>query len=283
MKITHLGGGTVLFDDAMRVPQEKIIPYLDELKNKSKNENFTYVYGEDGEPLHAINSGGFIYNLELAAAAPVRIQDIEHRFFKECDDAIYSALLEYIEIFPSILQCLWWKSGGHVLCYDKGGRLGFHADNDINYRYGSQPKTEHATRNVISALVYLNDCVEGDDEDRQFSFSGGHMTVPYFDIDIKPRAGSIVMMPASYIGAHEIHEVTRGSRYSYLSWFAQGSPDPDRGINPMVEKEWINTGGQWWLDSIIEDYEAHILSKYPNKSERPRHLLNFRTRDEDHK
>ena len=278
----HLGGGTVVFKNAIDIPQTEVIGYVDKLKEQWKKQNFTYVYDDDGNPIHAINNGGFIYSLELAAAAPIRVQDLNHPFFKKCDDAIYAALLEYIEMFPAILQCLWWKSGGHVLCYEKGGRLGFHCDNDINYRYGSSPQTEHATRNVVSALIYLNDCIEEDEDDVDFSFSGGHMTIPYFGIDIKPQKGTIVMMPANYIGAHEIKEVTQGCRYSYLTWFAQGSPDEGRGISPRVQNEWIDTSGQWWLPSIIEDYESHILKKYPDPSERKANMLNFKRRDKDH-
>ena len=282
MKGVHIGGGTVVFENALEIPQNEVLPHIDSLKNKWREQNFTYVYDSEGNPVHAVNNGGFVYSLELASASPTRVQDLQHSFFKTCDDAIYQALLEYIEIFPSILQCLWWKSGGHVLCYDKGGRLGFHCDNDINYRYGDSPQTEHATRNVVSALVYLNDCVEGDDEQRDFSFSGGHMKIPYFDIDIKPKAGTIVLMPANYIGAHEIMEVTGGCRYSYLTWFAQGSPDEARGIKPKVQAEWLDTSGQWWLTSLVEDYENHILNKYPEPSSRKPNLLNFRRRDRDH-
>jgi hypothetical protein len=278
----HLGGGTVIFRNAIDVPQEEIIPYLEGKKDLWKKENFEIVYGEDGKPSHAVNRGGFIYSLEAANSAPVRIQDLNHRFFKDCDTAIYKCLMEYIEQFPAILQCLWWYSGGHTLAYDQGGALGMHCDNDVNYRFGAIPRSEHATRNVVSVVVYLNDCIE-DGEKTKYSFTGGHMSVDYFDIDIVPKTGDILFFPANYLGAHEIHEVTSGTRYSYLSFFAQGSESPDKQISPIVRKNQWTPGGQWWLPTVIEDFENHLVQKYGGLENIPEHLYGFKSRAYDHK
>jgi predicted 2-oxoglutarate/Fe(II)-dependent dioxygenase YbiX len=275
----HLGGGTVLFENAIHVPQETIIPYLENLKDVWRKENFTIVTDEHGNDLYAVNKGGFKYGIEEMTKAPVRIQNMDHPFFLECERAIYQACLEYIDFFPAILQSIWWRSGGHVLCYDKGASLGFHADNDVNYRYGSEPQLQHATRNVISVLIYLNDCVD-DGDIGKYEFSGGHMEIPYFGIDIKPQKGSIVVMPANYLGAHKINEVTSGSRYSYLGWFAQGSADTERGINPVIPSKDIGPGGQWWETSVIEDYAKFIQTKYGQNI--PEDRLAYTSRQYDH-
>ena len=276
----HLGGGTVLFKNVLDVPKTELIEHLSEIKENWRKENFKIVYDKDGNPLHAINKGDFIYDIESMNSAPVRIQSLTHPFFRECDDAVYQCLLEYIELFPAVLQCLWWRSTGHVLCYDEGASLGLHCDNDVNYRYGAIPKTEHATRNVVSALVYINDST--DDESVDYSFSGGHMSIPYFGLDITPTSGDILLMPAGYLGAHEIHKVTRGTRYSYLSWFAQGSEDKEKGVSPIVPDEYYKNAGQWWLTSIIEDYDKHISAKYEHPTGTNEKLFAFRTREKDH-
>lgn len=278
----HVGGGAVLFRGAINVPQDEIIPHLEDLKEQARSRMFTIVNDEHGNPLHAINQGGFIYDLEKMNKTPVRMMALTHPFFRECEDAIYQALLRYVELFPAILQCLWWRTEGHVLAYDKGASLGFHSDNDVNYRYGAVPENEHATRNVLSALVYLNDCVDDGEEETLYSFSGGHMAIPYFNVDVKPKTGDIFMMPANYLGAHEIFEVTRGTRYSYLGWFAQGSDDISRGVNPLHERESDVIGGQFWMKTIIEDYEAFIREKYPDDRTRPEHLLAVEGRPKDH-
>lgn len=278
----HLGGGTVIFRDAIEVPQEILIPYLEERKDSARKEMFTYVKDEAGNDIHVVNQGGFIYDLEDIMKTPVRMMDLDLPFFRECEDALYKALIRYIELFPAILQCLWWRSEGHILAYDKGAKLGFHSDNDVNYRYGAEPQMQHATRNVLSALIYFNDSVDDGEEETPYSFSGGHMSIPYFDIDIKPQTGMICMMPANYLGAHEIFEVTRGTRYSYLGWFAQGSAEPSRGINPLTEKNNETTGGQVWMKTIIEDYESYIKNKY-GESEVPEGLMLSASRKMDHK
>lgn len=282
MEPIHLGGGTVIFKNAIDVPQDIVIPYLESLKEQARSEMFDYVYDDSGEPIHVINQGGFIYELDDIMKSPVRIQNgLTIPFFEECEEAIYKALLMYVEMFPAILHCLWWRSVGHILAYDKGAKLGFHSDNDVNYRYGAEPQMQHATRNVLSALIYLNDCMDEGEEEKPYSFSGGHMSIPYFDIDIKPEKGMICLMPANYLGAHEIFEVTRGTRYSYLGWFAQGSADPDRGVRPFNTKEEMAMGNQLWLKTIIEDYGSYIDSKYENGN-MPEQLKLFSSRKMDH-
>jgi hypothetical protein len=277
----HLGGGTVIFKNAINIPQKEAFEYLDKKKDEAFSHSYTIVKDEDGNSLHAINKGGFIYDLEDMDKAPIRIGSLDIPFFQECEKAIYGALLHYVEMFPAVLQCLWWKSPGHVLRYAKGGGLGFHADNDVNYRYGREPKEQHATRNVLSALVYFNDCT--DDESVEYSFSGGTMTIPYFDIDIAPSTGAIVLMPANYIGAHQINEVTRGVRYSYLTWFAQGSQDDERGCSPAhPEETMFQNNGQWWLPSIIKDYENHLIEKYGSVSNAPQEKVDYLSRANDH-
>lgn len=280
--ILNLGGGTVLFKNAINIPQDEIIKYLKDKEDIYKKQNFNIVYDENKKPLYAINEGGFRYELEEINKSPIRIQQLDHPFFKECEDALYQALLRYVELFPALLQCLWWRSGGHVLCYNPGAKLGLHCDNDVNYRFGALPKTEHATRNVVSSLIYFNDCVEDGDDPKPYSFSGGHMTIPYFDIDIKPAAGDILFMSANYLGAHEIHMVNSGSRYSYLGWFAQGSDYPEKGINPNLPQDQNLVDGQWWLPSILEDYENYLVEKYGSFAAVPNKLFMAKSRPKDH-
>lgn len=280
----NLGGGVVIFKNVINVPQKEIISLLDELSEKSLREQYEYKYDTNGNLLHAVNKSGFIYEIESIAKNPIRVQELNHKFFNECEEAIYKCLLEYIEIFPAVLQCLWWKSEGHALKYPTGSSLGFHCDNDVNYKYGQLPPFEHATRNVISALIYINDnCDDSDCDD--FSFTGGEMVIPYFDITIKPKSGTVLFMPANYLGAHEIMEITSGSRYSYLSWFAQGSPQQEKGVSPQYPESSNDRpiGGQWWMPTLIADYEKHLMDKYGDEGRIPPGATPFKSRKNDHK
>jgi hypothetical protein len=154
----------------------------------------------------------------------------------------------------------------------------------VNYRYGQLPPFEHATRNVISALVYINNNCDDSDCD-QFSFTGGEMIIPYFDITIKPKSGTVIFMPANYLGAHEIMEITSGSRYSYLSWFAQGSPQQEKGVSPQYPNGSDDRpiGGQWWMPTLIADYEKHLMDKYGDEGRIPPGATPFKSRKNDHK
>lgn len=283
-KIINLGGGVVEFDGAINVPMPEILQLIDSLSQDSLNEQYEYILDESGKQTHAVNKSGFIYELDEISKNPIRIQKLEHPFFRQCEETIYQCLLEYIEMFPAALQCLWWKSEGHVLKYPTGSKLGFHCDNDVNYKYGHLPPFEHATRNVISALVYLNSNCEGNQCD-EYSFAGGEMEIPYFGITVKPKMGTVLFMPANYLGAHEIMEVTSGSRYSYLSWFAQGSPNPERGISPNEPVDVVDRaiGGQWWMPDLMKDYEQYLMDKYGDESKIPTGKAVFKSRKDDHK
>jgi hypothetical protein len=284
VKKINLGGGVVIFENAISVPVAEIAKIIDSLSDEAVKQQYEYVYDSDGKPIHAVNKSGFIYELDAIAKTPIRVQNLNHKFFNECENLIYKCLLEYIEIFPAVLQCLWWKSEGHALKYPTGSKLGFHCDNDVNYRYGQLPPFEHATRNVISALVYINDNCDESDCD-EYSFTGGEMVLPYFDITIKPKSGTILFMPANYLGAHEIMEITSGSRYSYLSWFAQGSPQHDKGVSPQEPDASATRaiGGQWWMPTIVEDYGKYLIDKYGDEGKIPLGATPFKSRKDDHK
>lgn len=277
----HLGGGTVIFRNTLEIPQNELLPYLDSLVEEEFKSAYTIINDQNGNPLHALNRGGYICDLKGIHNAPVHMGNLSNPFFDECEKVIYKALMHYIEMFPAVLRCLWWKPSGQVIYYPTGGHLGFHADNDVNYRYGHEPTSQYATRNVLSVLLYLNDST--DDETVENSFSGGHITVPYFDIDIIPSAGSVVIMPSNYLGAHEVHTVTRGKRYSYITWFAQGGKDELRGVTPQYrDVSAAATRGQWWLSSLVSDFSAHLIEKYGSVDAAPHGVKAFANMANDH-
>jgi len=282
--IKNLGGGVVVFENAINVPQEEIIRLLDELSEKSLSEQYEYVKNDSGKIIYAKNRSGFIYELESISKTPIRIQNLNHDFFWECEKTIYSCLLQYIELFPWVLQCLWWRTEGHALKYPTGSKLGLHCDNDVNYRYGQFPPVENATRAVLTVLVYINDSCDGPECDDN-SFSGGEMVVPHAGATVKPKSGNIVFMPSNYLGAHEILEVTSGCRYTYLALFSQGSGQDDRGISPMDPDAYTDRpiGGQWWMKNIISDYDDYLMNKYGDEGKIPTEVMPFKSRKNDHK
>lgn len=88
--VKNLGGGVVVFENAIDVPQREIISLMDELSEKSLSEQYEYKYDNDGNLLHAVNKSGFIYEIESIAKNPIRVQELNHKFFHKCEETIYS-------------------------------------------------------------------------------------------------------------------------------------------------------------------------------------------------
>lgn len=269
-EVINHGSGIVTFKNAHSVKFEEMLERLELLEKEAMEKNFKIIYDENGKPLHAINEGGFMYSIDSMSKAPLRLQKLGIDWYQEFETALYSSLLNYVEIFPAILPCIWWKSVGHILAYSPGGSLGIHCDNDVNYRYGRIPTEQHATRNVVSAIIFLNSCGE--------HFEGGTMTFPYANVEIVPKMGDILFFPANYIAAHQINTVTSGKRYSYLAWFAQGSEQKEHNIHPT--NTLTENGGQVWVENIVNDYDSHILMKYGENP--PADLVGHRSRENDH-
>jgi len=62
---------------------------------------------------------------------------------------------------------------------------------------------------VFSAVFYLNDVEEG-----------GETEFDYFDISVKPTAGSILMFPANYIYSHKANPPISSDKICIVTWFS---------------------------------------------------------------
>jgi len=261
----HLGMGIVLFKKAVEIDKDLIIPYLANLRQKALEKDFTFIHNELGEKLYAINRSGHRYALDDVDSACNHIMDFESNdekhndFFKYCDSKMYQVLLQYIEIFPMILPCLWWRTKGHVVAYGSGSYFGLHCDNDINYQPGAIPDQQLAIRNVVGSIIYFNDSVEKDDS-IEYGYKGGEIIFPYASVKYSPKSGDILMFPSNYLATHEVAPCTDGERYAYVGYFAQGSSHPERGINITEDQGKIDCG-QVWMPELFNDYISYIESK----------------------
>jgi Rps23 Pro-64 3,4-dihydroxylase Tpa1-like proline 4-hydroxylase len=115
---------------------------------------------------------------------------------KTITDAVNNAMSEYFNIYPyAKIESKSLERSISLLKYEKGGYLPEHSDLGISTR-------------VISGVVYLND-----------NYVGGEINFPYADLKIKPEAGSCVIFPSSYLGAHSVSELKEGVRYVLPYWF----------------------------------------------------------------
>jgi hypothetical protein len=218
------GAGIMQFKNALAIPSERILPYVDE---------YSYVpscgleiYEEDGikkardfegneQPYENLLSlplrlGGF------GMAGPVEDYTPEDivKFFNDCERSLYLCLMRYIDMHPLILNTIWWKGRGHVLKYLPGAALGMHNDNDTNFRvidgqrYFSQ--REVAMYQVVNAIIYLND-----------DYEGGHTYYPNFNFDITPKSGSLAVHPGNVDHLHGVTEVKNLMRYTIASFWTK--------------------------------------------------------------
>lgn len=278
-EIQNLGMGIVLFKNVINVDQSLIIPFLSSLKEKALQEDYTFIYNSDNNPIYAINRSGHRYSLDDIGKSCNHImnfldQDSNNEvveFFKQCEDIMYQCLLRYVEIFPMLLPCLWWRTQGHVVAYSPGARFGLHCDNDINYSPGAEPDQQLAIRNVVGGLIYFNSSVDNELEIKENEYIGGELYFPYANINYKPSSGDLIMFPSNYLATHEVKECKFNNRYAYVGYFAQGSESPERGVQIRQPSDLMDSG-QVWMPEIFNDYIKYIQNKYSDKKDLDRLL-----------
>lgn len=84
----------------------------------------------------------------------------------------------------------------NILKYEVGGRFKKHLDDSC-----STPRT-------VSLSMVLND-----------DYDGGEFEFNRFKVKIEPNAGDIIVFCSSFPYQHEVHEVTKGTRYSAVKWY----------------------------------------------------------------
>lgn len=274
--------GIVLFKNVLPMKKhDYVLEFARSLRSKALKDDFTIINDDLGNPSYAINRSGHRYKLEDVDIACNHIMNFLHDglekkyfdFFNACEDVLYSCMLRYVELFPMVLTCLWWRTQGHIVGYGKGGRFGKHCDNDVNYQPGAEPDQQLAIRNVLGSLIYFNNSVPSYDKVRSNNdYIGGEIFFPYAKFTYSPKAGDVLMFPSNYLGTHKVLECKEGERYAYVGYFAQGSNDPPRGINIRQPSE-VMDSGQVWMPNIVEDYLRSIEKKHSQTDRETLELL----------
>lgn len=177
-------------------------------------------------------------------------------FFESCEKSNYLCLIRYMDLYPLIVNTIWWKDRGHVLKYLPGASLGVHNDNDTNFRvidgqrYYSQ--RDVAMHQVVNSLIYFND-----------DYEGGEFRFPYLDLTLKPSRGDIVFFPANYVGSHAVAPVKSGYRYTYLSQFCQGGHQ-HQIVEAQESVEWLPPV---FLPFLYQDHEKFSKSGFSHFDE----------------
>lgn len=264
----HLGGGVVHFKNAVDVKREIMAPWIDSNAQSAHEQRWKYQKDLDGQT-YAINEDGNKFSLEQVEEVPVRVlQPVTEStephivdIFRNWEDQIYKCLIKYIHRFPFAVGTIWWRSRGHVLRYDEGDYLGVHNDNDSNYRAtGGErfiPRGQVQMRQVIAAMLYINDCVDSDEKLDGTNYTGGELFFPYLNISHQAKAGDILLFPTNYMATHGVNTVRSGKRYGYLEFFSQGISHPEVLINVAEPADCDNWCRPHWIDSVYDDFALY--------------------------
>jgi hypothetical protein len=262
IKYHNHGGGVVSFDNVINVDQAFLKEYVSWLQEKEETI-FTYV--EKDGITSAVNKTNFKFELSDVLKAPERfatygrtLTEERKQFMQACTDGLYKCVVQYCLLYPEVTPSIWWKTSGHIAGYNNGRGIGPHCDDTIQFEFDEMPKNEFPIHNTLSSALYLNDCVENEDQLNGENFTGGHIKFKYTGLDYMPKAGSAVVYPSNYIGTHEVTPVINGSRYVFLEFFAYGIPKSADGTSG-------NGDNLEWLPNIrndvlsLQDYNEQLM------------------------
>ena len=254
--------GVVHFKKVIDVDTDLIHPYV---REEAQPSNCGLQWMEDGDDKWAEDYQGNRHDISLLLEQPARLGGLgenepvmEHtpkeivEFFNNCEQAFYKCLIRYIDLYPMMLNTIWWRMRGHVLHYKPGGLLGLHNDNDTNYRVIDGLRY-HTARNIAIYQV-LNGMI-----DFSSSYTGGEFVFPHADCVIKTETGDAVFFPANYLGAHGVKKVESGERFSYLTQFGQGKEDEFEITEAPDSYGWLPPAYMPW---VFQDYEKFFNSAY---------------------
>ena len=245
MKYTNHVGGVIHFHEVFDIDQESVLPYIDEMAYVPSC-GLEIIKDDEGNMIHGKTFDGDIIDIQDLLALPMRVGGMGmpepvnpvtphgiRTFFEHVEETFYHCLIRYCDLYPLIVNTIWWRMRGHCLKYMPGATLGLHNDNDTNtfvidgQRYYSQ--REIAMYQVVNGLAYFND-----------DYVGGEMHFPYLDLTIKPKTGDVILFPGNYVGTHGVAQVSEGSpRYTYLTQFGHGGEQKYEITEPQESDMWL--------------------------------------------
>ena len=180
---------------------DKYVIVLEDVVDKDLREEFIGEYNNSSDWVESETGGGLDKNIRnsaaIATSAPGIIQrnpvcrmELDRKFFNCASKAIQA----YSDIFP--LCTIESDSGYEILRYQEGQFYTEHTDS-----FKKIPR-------AVSCSFALNDDYEGG----EWGFWGRSKI-------LKPPVGSALMFPSNFMFPHEIMPVTKGTRYSVITWF----------------------------------------------------------------
>lgn len=244
MEYTNHPGGVMHFHQAIDIDQEALLPYIDKMAYVPSC-GLEIIKDDEGNMLHGETFDGKIIDMSDLLQLPMRVGGMGmpepvnpttpeniREIFEHVEEMMYFGLIRYCDLYPLVINTLWWRARGHCLKYIPGATLGLHNDNDTNsitkngQRYYSE--REIAMYQTTNCLVYFND-----------NYEGGEMYFPYLDLAIKPKTGDIIFFPGNYVGTHGVAPVRSGERYTYLAQYGHGGLHKYEVVEANQSTDWL--------------------------------------------
>jgi len=212
MIVKHLGNGIMLFEDVLDTsPLES---YLERIF--AENSSATNGVNIDSSQ----NDGGYTVQEAHISELPIRFHGLSgsSEFTKDVtksiDDALYKCLVEYCRVFPLAIDCIKWRTSGQIASYSVGQNIGPHSDCALPYDADGNVLNSFPLHNTLTGSMVLSE-----------NHEGGAIKFRPWGITSNPKIGSVLIYPSSFMGCHEVEQVTSGVRNVYLQWFCQGKPE----------------------------------------------------------
>lgn len=215
MNVVHLGNGIMYFKDVFTFDNDYFNGFTKRLHDLGKSPEQIVAQGDDA---YVTTEGGYRVARNKAGYAPRRFSELstldneDKQFIEDVRDAIHKCVIEYCRFFPIVIENIRWATNGYVIKYENGQSIGAHSDCNIAYAEdGVTPVNSFPMQNILTCALFFND-----------DFGGGEVSYRPWGISIKPKPGSVLVYPSSYMGCHEVAPVTGGIRYAYLCWYGHG-------------------------------------------------------------
>ncbi len=239
MNTKHLGGGILYIEDILGGEPEGYSAILDFLSRSVLPHGYSPSVGNPEESKDvSINNGGYEISNNLIHTKPsVYNVNAKNQWpFSEFDKCSYVGLLEYCKIFPAVIACVTNRTPGHLLKYSAGHCMGPHSDAALPYQGDLlEPVSLAAIKNTLTSVLFLND-----------KYEGGDVAFRMWGITIKPKYGSMLIYPSSFIGCHEVLPVVSGNRWVFIKWFTHGD-------SVAIPNEDGTSDQSGWVDGFRRD------------------------------
>jgi len=155
-----------------------------------------------------------------------------YKIIENYSDRIYNLIQEkYCQKYNIKVKRMPWNPF-HIVKWKPEMASGLHSD--CQYPDGSPLMKSNYYKLNITALIYPND-----------NYVGGEIGWPDYNLEIKPKAGDMVLFPANNYYLHYVNHVISGLRFTLPTWFTFdiGKEIPNTPYIESASKNlWVNEG-----------------------------------------